>query len=485
MKRQTIRVMMIFLVVGVTGRPTNGSCDGEMALANGEHIAHCGTSTVPGSIKKYVEGHEVGVRVYSHQPSFQPLNGEMNLPVFVFGDLTHRALEYKQSHPDADVQLRLAVYKIEKDLFIGTVPGSDEYGTWGDTVFAGTDSRRLLDSLVEAAQGGVKVRLLYHNPGDEKGIAEYLGETLGEGRDNLELRRVNWPDGTGTGQQHNKFMLISHGEHGDSDASPSVYVTTANPNFKRWGNTGIRIDNHRALYDAYLRYFEKMFDSADKYEDAAMNQRSFWMQVREGRDSEQTDSSPYVEYSHASGNLNYDDGTFAAYFYPMPDDTPSDCWVPESNPVSATIDDLIRNDQTSKRLMINMFHWRYRAGDFSETLLRKVGEVILDAITLRIVVTRDKGGLLRRGLEKLFVGRRNGADHGYAWAGRSHAKDYIVQMGEGSDSRHVVITGSANAKSDAFNSKANNQLVVRESGECAPVAEVYRQAFAEAYGGRI
>ncbi len=400
-----------------------------------------------------------------------------NATVGAYGALIRNAIDYKRDNPGAKVEIRFAVYKMDLDLFIGRLAGSDEYDCWSNRSSECLDSERLALSLTRAAQEGISVKLIWQNPGVDDGLEEFFKRT--SDMENLQRRRVYWLLGNTKGQQHNKFMLVSHYRDDDLDFKDTVYVSTANTDYIDFSNTGLLIDNNTGLYLAYLRYFEKIFDSAHKFNDPKLNRESFWGQVRTGSDPHDSEPTPFADYCHDNNNLNYSDGVFSAYFYPIPQHIGKDCWDIDFNPVARHVEEMIDSSWTDSwvdnTVKINMFHWRLYEGGFAWTLLSKLQNEFTPRY-ISVVTARDRRDALCGELCS-WVDDSSETHMEFAFGRRIHAKDYLFEIENGRNSKYFVITGSANAKSDAFNSKANNQLVVCETGETRPIYDRYVEFF--------
>ena len=389
------------------------------------------------------DGQEVSIQIYSFKPT-----DSLNTVTFKYSDLINRAIAFKQMNPEVEVQIKFVIYKIEKDLYIGFNPKHDSYGKVRGYDHGEENSEKLILSLIKAAKSKIDTRLIYHNPSDDRGINSYLGIYMDDlcfeseseyVRDYLAYKKVSWIEGATYGQQHNKYLLVNYHSSNATDYSNTVYVSTANvdphddygsPTGREWVQSGILISGNAGLYAAYDHYFEKIWSNTTSRSD-------FWSSVRyEG------------EYNHSNSSLNYSDNVFSAYFFPIPTTFCDSSWDTIYNPVAKIVNE-IKIDGSECALTINMYH--LKTDTFGQRLYNELRTI--NNIDIKSAIHRDS---------------RNGARALYSelgdlyWAAPTHTKNYTVRTNTQAGNIYYSITGSTNAKWDAYCSKSNNQLVIKE-----------------------
>ena len=115
------------------------------------------------------DGQNVRVKIYSFKPY-----DSLNTVTFKYCDLINRAIAYKEKNSEVEVQIKFAIYKIEKDLYVGFNPRHDSYGKVRGYDHGEENSEKLILSLIKAAKLKIYTRLIYHNPADDRGINNYL-----------------------------------------------------------------------------------------------------------------------------------------------------------------------------------------------------------------------------------------------------------------------------------------------------------------------
>lgn len=429
-----------------------------------------------------VGGVKSRVKIYSYK------GGETkNHVVFKYGDLVQRAIQQKHDYPERDVEICFAIYKIERDTWIGFSPGTPEYGKVNGKAFGGEKADKLIYLLVQAARKRVYVRFVYHNPEDENNkIASYLEQFRDEDTTMkyLTVHRANWPDGGNSGQQHNKFMLLNF-YSGDKENAQgkkitiksSVYVATANvdkhENYQpehKLVQSGVLVNGINGLYKAYRNYFKIILQ----------NTNSIWADTLEKGPILQTKFHEAVKSAHKN-SLNYSDGVFSAYFYPIPIESRlasrlCNFWMPDYNPVAKLTDSLIRRPDQVKYVKINMYRLDY--DDFGKQLYKKL-KLVKESTNVKIAFKRDK---MKEGGEpensKVYF---DSLDNDLKFKARTHAKNYLFAFSSGGPREYFTITGSTNAKVNAYCSKANNQLVIKETSSDHPVYSEFKKVFEDAY----
>ena len=392
------------------------------------------------------DGQDVNVQAYSYKPS-----DSINTVTFKYCDLINRAISYKQKYPAAQINIDFAIYKIDKNVYIGFNPKLVSYGKVSGYDHSGENSEKLILSVIKAAKFKINTRFIYHNPSDDMGIRDYLnvysddlciGSETEHVSDYLSYKKVSWVEGSSYGQHHNKYLLINYQPQTGPAMLNEVYIASANvdrhdnngiPIGHEWVQSGILLSGNKGLYDAYLRYFEKIWENTS-------DRTSFWNAVRyEG------------EYNHQNANLNYHDEVFAAYFFPIPSEFNVSAWDTLYNPVAMVVNDM-KNHGYEKEMTINMYHLK------TDTFGRRLYDELkgLDNISIKSSIHRDSNNLaqvLFRDLGEL------------TWAAPTHAKNYTFIEHLPGGNVYSTITGSTHGKWDAYCSKSNNQLHIQETTE--------------------
>lgn len=390
------------------------------------------------------DGQDVRIKIYSYKPY-----DSLNTVTFKYSDLINRAIAYKEKNPEVEVQILFAIYKIEKDLYIGFNPKHDSYGKVRGYDHGEENSEKLILSLIKAAKFKIVTRLIYHNPADDRGINNYFSIYMDDlcfeseseyVRDYFAYKKVYWVEGTTYGQQHNKYLLINYHSGDVTDYSNSIYISTANvdphddygrPTGREWVQSGILISGNSGLYRAYEHYFDKIWDNNT-------SRSAFWNSVRyEG------------EYNHHDRSLNYSDDVFSAYFFPIPTTFCESSWDTIYNPVAKVVNE-IGDDGYERELTINMYH--LKTDTFGLRLYNELKTI--GNINIKSAIHLDS----RNGARDLFS--KLGELY---WAAPTHTKNYTVCVNTHDSRIYYSITGSTNAKWDAYCSKSNNQLVIKET----------------------
>ncbi len=414
------------------------------------------------------------MRIYSYKP------GESrNAVVFMYGNLIHRAIMAKKNYPDLDIEICFAVYKMARDVWVGFKPGTSGYGKVMGKSFGGDSADKLIYLLVQAARAKVRVSFVYHNPvkaddnkeSPEYGIAAYLEKFKDDKtvREYLSVYRANWPHGATSGQMHNKFLLVNvyAGDQKDTEGrnrlhEENVYVATANVDphrgsapKHRWVQSGVLVSNNRGLYRAYRNYFDMI----------TANTNAIWLKKPASGKDLQRSFHRTVRNAHKNNRLNYDDGVFRACFFPLPT---KNSWDPAYNPVAGLTDMLIRRESPKKYLKINMYHLKF--DKFGEKFFNALGRV-KGFMNIKAAVKKGKN------TEKHF----KRLDHRLKFNAPTHAKNYTFAFSGKDSGEYFTVTGSTNAKWDAYCSKANNQLVIKETTRAHPVYSEFKKIFQAAY----
>lgn len=405
------------------------------------------------------------VKGYFHVPSEDPKHHV----IFKYGDLINRARLFKQAHPEYNVTVDFCIYKIERDVWIAFDRSYSRYGEISTESFGGDSADKLIYIVVQAARAGVDVRMIYHNPvnptPDE--IAEYVldlrqGDTALQ--THLQLHRAYWQSGATNGQMHNKFVLVNNYAGSSVDYNDTVYVATANIDWKTYrSQSGVMVNGHRDLFNAYTRFFNILWNSTyNVLEDGFVqpsepektdSRRGMWARVRE---------------AHSMGSLNYESDDVSAYFFPLPTThcgtagSPRDAWDVDFNPVAARTNDLQNSVAGMRSVKIDMYHWKYDT--FGERLVEELRGAPTPR-SIEAVVNVDS----RAGLVGAFTGVGD-----LEFGAQTHAKNFLYAFTGVAAPEYFTITGSTNAKWDAYCSKSNNQLQIREAAAAHSVYDWHK-----------
>ncbi len=392
-----------------------------------------------------------------HMPESSSSAGGPGHVVAKFSDLIQNAIAYKTAHPTEAVEIRSATYKMALDTYVGFNPSSTStYLNVSNSDFAGSDSEKLIYSYCKAAQAGVKVQMIIHLASDAS-IADVKAYLDANGGPNLSYRFVGW--GTGSDEQmHNKFMLVNKIRSGTSDLSSVVYTATANFDEWRaygpvsgnnWHQAGVLVSQNSGLYGAYKKYF----DSA------------LWPHAQ---NTSPTAFRATMQSLHtAPGGLNYpeDSSGISAYFYPYDG---SDVWSTTANPM-AKIMHTINTDAnlTGPYVKMDQAYLRFHNAAWSElgaALMTDIKEMALQhGLNLSssstsnvkfVVMDDDDDGNDYSPLASANVHRNK----------KTHGKTSQFAYTQGGTPHYYSLTGSTNAKYNDFMLKANNMIVVHESG---------------------
>lgn len=386
--------------------------------------------------------------------------------VFAYGRLAARVATYLAERPgDAGrVTLDVALHTLTPGVFIDVADegASPTRGHIGGKAFG--KAERFLDLLVRAAGAGAKVRLLYQNPaaGKKDAVAAYLEKKAAklEGKGALKAIRVTWPDGAGAGSLNSRFMLVSHfaGDTRTADTKhlprrSGVYVGSgamAVPRGKKPTQSGVLVDGNQGLHEAYRRYFGLLWKHAAGKKGLTGFRRA-------------------VAAGHKGASLNYDVGVFAATFYPMPADAgAADGWAPDFNPVARYVETINASSGINRAAFLavtgRLDSKKAPARSFGATLGARLPTAHKGACLARY--GKDSGGETPAALKANCSNVRGATP-------TDCDNFHFVWSGSGG-THYVVVTGSAEARTEAFAGQANHQLVIRETGR---THDVYR-AFA-------
>lgn len=407
------------------------------------------------------DGQNVSIQAYSYQPS-----DSLNIVTFKYSDLINRAISYKQQYPDRQVYIDFAIYKMDKNVYIGFNPNGSGYGKVAGNDHSGENSEKLVLSLIKAAKIKIHTRVIYHNPSDDRDIRQYFdvymddmcfGAETEKVSDYFSYKKVFWTEGSGFGQMHNKFLLINHESKDGSTLRKQVYISTANvdphnnsgiPEGREWVQSGILISGNSGLHDSYTNYFEKIWDNN-------IDRSSFWSDVRSGG-----------LYNHQNTNLNYQDEVFSAYFFPIPSNASQSSWDILNNPVAKIINNM-KDRVHEKEININMYH--LKSDEFGLRLYNELKRI--DNITVKSAIHRDSHNLS----QTLFNDLGD-----LTWNAPTHAKNYSIKERLPDGNVYYTISGSTNGKWDAYYSKGNNQLLIQETAD-SYIHDVFVDIFNSAF----
>lgn len=439
--------------------------------------------------------------VYSKVYSYSPHDGvNEHHPIFKFSDLVTRARLYKETFPSEDVVIKLALYKVAKDVWVGFTPKDDNshYGWVGGSDFGGDYSEKFLWSLRKAKSAGVKVQFVYHNPDkdnpdDDGGVADYLDGTkayMGNSTKMIsgeDFKRVTWwcqklncerteNEYSSATQMHNKFITVNKALNLSGGIQQNiVYTTTSNIDAFHAGTktsildqaqSGVMVYNHPDLYNAYNSYFDIIWEHA---EDANNTNSNFKSAVR-------------ARHNSADKKINYEDSAFGAFFYPLSTKTSNyeKAWDTTYNPL-ARMAERLKNSPMEKSIRnyvkINTYTTQTSSGDdaFAQEFNNVIKSVRADKrgsdIHIKSVVNKSGKGV--QPTLDAFDGGKTGAD------AKTHNKAYTFTFRGSGD--YYSIVGSANFKRSEFVYKANNLLMIREPQSSKVIYESFKEIFYNVY----
>ncbi|WP_299671948.1 hypothetical protein [uncultured Polaribacter sp.] len=470
------------------------------------------------------------VKIYSRN-----IGDTENHVVFKYGDLINRAISYKESNPDTDVRIKFAIYKIGDKSFVVFDPNHSKYGGVYGNDEAGAASEKLIFSLVKAARRKVHIDFIYHRDildntnackaDRSDNIWNYLMSRI-EATDYtdvdvsgtrelvsnyLSVTRMDWQN-SAREQMHCKFMIISHYDDGANGKFNSVYVATSNvddhdgaiPYKKDWVHSGVLINGNSGLYEAHNNYFSIIKNNSTSH----------------------TSFASAVRTAHASNTLNYHDTDFSAYFFPIPlspngNYNPSiEVWNPSNasgwdtqfNPFAKYANYLANSRNGGRYIKGNIYHMKW--DNFTKAFRDKLKDEYDNRNTAHTTsfkflvslnsnsddnkfnntliletcrYTKDDYGNGIQRLKDEFIGtnakirhqNNDVVDNIKATGVKTHSKDIIFAFSQHSE--YISITGSANLKLDAFTSKANHSLVIKEFTTAHPIYNEFKAIFEYQY----
>lgn len=427
------------------------------------------------SISFNYDSKNVRVKVYSRD-----VGEAKNHPIFKYGDLINRAIEYKNEHPETEVRIKFAMYKIGSGSYIGFDPGHASYGYVKGNDHGGDYSEKLIYSIVKAAKNQVHIDFVYHkdNSGDVYGYINSFMEDptftdpSKKVKDYLKLRKVSWGSDAFE-QMHAKFLTVSHYAADDGSLiADTTYTTTGNvddhnssgiPIGKDWVQSGLLINGHPQLMSSFNNYFDIIYDHA-------ADQKSFHTAIRQ---------------AHAADALNYDDQHVSSYFYPIPlspegnytyvpetgdgDASNGNAWDVEFNPIAKYVDQMA-STPGDRYFKANVYH--LKTDNFGKKLYDELYAMYHDASPglkhFRWVVNVNS-------YNHVFPTNQFNDIGIIKYPKATHAKDYLFAFS--GISEYYTITGSTNLKLDEHVSKANVSVVIKEFTTAHPVYNEYKEIY--------
>lgn len=458
-----------------------------------------------------------------------------NHVVFKYGDLINRAISYKENNPSTDVNIKFAIYKIGDKSYVVFDPDHTKYGGVYGNDEAADSSEKLIFSMVKAARRKVNIDFVYHKDNLDNSNAckadrsdnvwNYLNSRIEPSdstdtdvpgarelvSDYLSVTRVDW-EYSAHEQMHSKFMTVSHYDDGSTGKLNTTYISTSNvddhigsiPDGKDWVHSGTLVNGNQGLYDAHNSYFDLITNNYTSHS-------SFVSDVRN---------------QHASDNLNYDDGSFSAYFFPIPsspngnyysiltdwDASNATGWETQYNPFAKYADSLSVSRNGGRYIKGNIYHMKW--DNFTKAFRDKLEDEYDNRNTshttsFKFLVsinsnadndTSNNGTIPGKcksykdnygdGIQKLkdeFADANatirnqdnDTVDVVKATGVKTHSKDMIFAFSQ--HSRYASITGSTNFKLDAVTSKANHSLVIKEFTTAHPVYNEFKKIFEYQY----
>lgn len=418
------------------------------------------------------DGRSVRVKAYSRN-----VGDTKNSPIFKYGDLLNRAISYKNAHPETEVKVKFAMYKIGFNSYVGFNPADASYGFVKGDDHGGESSEKLIYSIVKAALNQVQVDFVYQFDVNES-VYNYINGFMEDActtdptkkvKDYLKIRKLSW--GTAAYQQmHAKYMTVSHYTGDSGDVLNSVFSTTGNvddhgttgiPTGKDWVQSGMLINGHAALMASFNKYFDLIY----------------------ANNTSQADFHSAVRAMHSSNSLNYDDLHFSSYFTPIPISpagnyvagqpdsaaVQGDAWDTSFNPVAKYVSQMA-SVPGDRYLKVNMYH--LKMDNYGKRFYNELEQIYLSAATglkhFRMLA-KENSYQSKRPLE-LFnnIGVMR-------YIKPTHAKNLTFAFS--GISTYYTLTGSTNLKLDENASKANTTLVVKEYTTAHPVYNAYKDIF--------
>ncbi len=392
-------------------------------------------------------------------------------PVFAVSELVNKSINYKKLHPEEDVSIDYAIYRMETDTACYYNPASKKYGKMTTLSKLYTKNcERVAYSFIKAAKYGIKVRLIYHRDKDITARTTYdwfmqfmdencfVDETK-KVSDFLEVRKAEWNlNNLGTEQMHSKQLLVSdyvdwdgtehHNAVNSMTSNVDSYVAASNLPIKKkdWTHTGYTISDHDKIFQANKKYFEMTFENYQnrfKFVDKVMK-------------------------AHENNELNYADDFFECYFTPVPQ-VHTDAYDVEFNPYAKYIEKL--NETTGQiKCYINNYH-------FSKNVMSlKICERLSDAFTNNKSKGNDFGCIIKLSLVPADKEYQILKKIGYlSTEKQTHSKDAMFYFGETDE--YIVVTGSINLELGELCAKSNTGIVFKEKGDSHEIYDCFYKTY--------
>jgi len=418
---------------------------------------------------KYVQVDDQNVKVEIFGRNTGDRDGH---PVFAVCELVNKCIDYKLLHPEEDVYIDYAIYRMETDTACYYKPSSRKYGKTTTLKANYTkDCERVAYSFVKAAKNGIKVRLIYHRDKviDENTTYEWFQTFMDDEcffddtqkvSNFLEVRKAQWNlNETMSNQMHSKQLLVSdyvdydgtehHNAVNSMTSNVDSYLKSYRPISKKdWSHSGYIISDHDKLFEANQRYFDITFE----------NYKNRFMFVDE------------VLKAHEMNALNYKDDYFECYFMPIPQNY-MDAYDEENNPYAKYIEKL---NQANGQIKCYMNMYSLDANIMTNKICRR----LYDAFTNNHSKGNDCGFVIKKDIAPGDQEYHYLNSIGYLSVGpKTHSKDTMFYFGESDE--YVVITGSVNLGYSGWYSKSNMAIVFKEKGDSH---EIY-DAFYKIYSG--
>eukprot|EP00742_Colponemidia_sp_Colp-10_P006007 GILJ01006429.1.p1 GENE.GILJ01006429.1~~GILJ01006429.1.p1 ORF type:complete len:370 (+),score=62.99 GILJ01006429.1:387-1496(+) len=323
-----------------------------------------------------------------------------------------KAAKAKRTNPDWDVKIHFCIYQL--------------------------DAEHVVTACEEAGKAGVKVDVVYHFA--QVGQVDVLAaetEAAQLSRGNVVFTKMQWGEGSSE-QMHNKFLLVNH-----TKAHHNVtYVSTANVDGSakklKWQQSGICVYDHEGLYNAYLQYHE------------VIKRHSH-------------DLAGFRQYMYHN-NLNFEDGSgVSAYFMPIPKQDPWGAQNPLASVLLEFEQQLHQHPQDSVVAMNMAF---FRCDDLGSKLIDQVHSM------KQLAASQGKTCTVKSTIMSEEEGNPFPDFDQKKSNVHTHTKNYSMAL---LDSKvYVTLTGSTNCKKNDHCSKANNYLVIRETGDHHPVYDAFQ-----------
>ncbi len=412
-----------------------------------------------------VDGQDVKVEVYGRNTGDQT-----DHPVFAVCELVNKSINYKLAHPEEDVYIDYAIYRMETDTACYYNPKSRKYGK--TTIMSKPykkDCETVAYSFVKAAKNGIRVRLIYHRDKDLNASTTYdwfqtfmnekcfFDETK-RVADFLNVRKAQWNlSESMSNQMHNKQLLVSdyvdwdgteyHNAVNSMTSNVDSYLPSNRPIKKKdWTHSGFTISGHDKVFEANQRYFDITF----------ANWKNRFAFVED------------VLNAHKTNSLNYADDYFECYFTPIPQNY-MDGYDVDNNPFAKYIEKL-NDSQGQIKCYMNMYSLSAHA------LTNKMCRRLNDAFKNNQTKGNDCGFIIKKDIVPADAEYQNLKEIGYLSVGaKTHSKDIMFYYGDTDE--YVVITGSTNLGYSGWFSKSNHSIVFKEKGESHEIYDAFYKTY--------